>query len=207
MDDRRKTIGTAGPQVLLITGGARSGKSRFAEQLAVQSGRAVAFIATATAHDDDMRARIARHQAERPRSWLTIEESYDLAKAVRQAAESADILILDCITLWLSNWLTVQMAASSDEISPAASAHYSEECLHAIDACLAAFLTLDASKRLLVVTNEVGLGIVPAYALGRLYRDMLGRVNQRLAAAATHVYLLVAGIAVDLKRLQEEITL
>src|SRR5213082_589447 len=93
------------PKLVLVLGGARSGKSAFAEQLAASSGRRVAFIATATAGDDEMRARIARHRASRSPEWLTIEEPLQLAGAVRRAAELADVLLLDCITLWLANWM------------------------------------------------------------------------------------------------------
>ena len=96
------------PKLVLILGGARSGKSAFAEQLAARSERRVAFIATATAGDDDMRARIARHRASRSPEWLTIEEPLQLAGAVRRAAELADVLLLDCITLWLANWMGQQ---------------------------------------------------------------------------------------------------
>src|SRR2546421_13100763 len=93
------------PKLVLVLGGARSGKSAFAERLAASSGRRVAFIATATASDEDMRQRIARHRASRPVDWLTIEEPLNLAGAVRHTAALADVLLLDCITLWLANWM------------------------------------------------------------------------------------------------------
>src|SRR6184192_1491797 len=93
------------PRLVLVLGGARSGKSSFAERLAASSGRPVAFIATATASDDDMREHIARHRASRSPEWLTIEEPLHLAAAVRRAAVLADVLLLDCITLWLANWM------------------------------------------------------------------------------------------------------
>src|SRR6266571_5831568 len=96
---------TVTPRLIVILGGARSGKSAFAERLAAGSERSVAFIATATAGDDEMRERIARHRASRPKGWYTLEEPLDLARAVRQAAALADVLLLDCITLWLGNVL------------------------------------------------------------------------------------------------------
>ncbi len=191
-------------KLILVLGGARSGKSTFAEQLARRSERSVAFIATATAGDDDMRARITRHQAARPQSWHTIEEPRDLARAVRAAAEVADVLLLDCITLWVANWLFAQEGISDDG---AVSERYYAGALAQIDELLAAFHTLDAQKTLVVVTNEVGLGIVPSYTLGCIYRDVLGLVNQRLAAASDRVYLMVAGLGVDIKRLHEEAAL
>ncbi|HEV2655652.1 MAG TPA: bifunctional adenosylcobinamide kinase/adenosylcobinamide-phosphate guanylyltransferase, partial [Ktedonobacteraceae bacterium] len=136
--------------------------------------------------------------------WHTLEEPLDLARAVQAAAEVADVLLLDCITLWVSNWLFAQEGINDEEV---VSERYYAGALAQIDALLEAFSTLDARKTLVVVTNEVGLGIVPAYALGRTYRDVLGLVNQRLATAAERVYLMVAGLGVDIKRLHEEAAL
>jgi adenosylcobinamide kinase/adenosylcobinamide-phosphate guanylyltransferase len=193
------------PQLVLILGGARSGKSTFAEQLALQSGRSVAFIATATASDDEMRERIQRHRASRPASWYTIEEPYQLAEAIQLAAQQADVLLLDCMTIWLNNWLLAHNLTELEET--AASRQPVGAVLAAVNELLAAFASLPDTKTLVVVTNEVGLGIVPAYALGRVYRDLLGLVNQRLAAASDQVYLMVAGLAVDIKRLHEDAAL
>jgi adenosylcobinamide kinase/adenosylcobinamide-phosphate guanylyltransferase len=204
---RAPTEQTATPRLIVILGGARSGKSAFAERLAVNSGRSVAFIATATAGDDEMRERIARHRASRPRGWRTLEEPLDLAGAVRTASDLAEVLLLDCITLWLANWL-FQRYGTTDEEEFAASALFDEEALQkAVGALLEAVNLLAPKQTLIVVTNEVGLGIVPAYPLGRVYRDALGYVNQRLAQAADRVYLMVAGLAVDIKRLHEEASL
>jgi len=189
------------PKLVLILGGARSGKSAFAEQLAASSGRRVAFIATATASDDEMRARIARHRASRSPEWLTIEEPLQLAGAVRRAAELADVLLLDCITLWLANWMGQQ---GDLELDDAPSEAYTGRVLSDIEELLATLATPGPGKTLIAVSNEVGLGIVPAYPLGRFYRDTLGWVNQRLARSADRVYLMVAGLAVDIKRLHEE---
>ncbi len=192
------------PKLVLVLGGARSGKSAFAEQLAASSGRRVAFIATATASDDEMRARIARHRASRSPEWLTIEEPLQLAGAVRRAAELADVLLLDCITLWLANWMGQQ---GDLELDDAPGEAYTGRVLSDIEELLATLATPGPGKTLIAVSNEVGLGIVPAYPLGRVYRDTLGRVNQRLASSADRVYLMVAGLAVDIKRLHEEATL
>jgi adenosylcobinamide kinase/adenosylcobinamide-phosphate guanylyltransferase len=193
------------PRLILVTGGARSGKSTYAERLAQRSGRSVAYIATATAGDDDMRDRIAHHQTARPATWQTIEEPLHLAGAVQQAASLADVILLDCITVWLSNWLLLQDELSSIESTPASI--YSEGALQEIEALLREASKLNAQQSLVIVTNEVGLGIVPAFALGRVYRDVLGAVNRRLAQDAARVYLLVAGLAVDIKRLHEEASL
>ena len=196
-------------RMVLILGGARSGKSAFAERLALQSGKSVAYIATATAGDEDMHERIKRHQEARPVHWHTIEEPLNLTRALCQAANVADVILLDCITLWLTNWLFMYRDESGweDEQSVHKIHEYTDNALSAIEEMLHSVAALDHNKTLVVVSNEVGLGIVPAYALGRLYRDALGRVNQRLASAATRVYLMVAGLGVDIKRLHNEASL
>jgi adenosylcobinamide kinase/adenosylcobinamide-phosphate guanylyltransferase len=156
------------------------------------------------ASDDDMRARIARHRATRPASWQTVEESLQLAQAVQHAASLADVVIVDCITTWLGNWLFAQQG---DVDAAIADGYDYDMVLHEIEQLLGAIARLPANKAVLIVTNEVGLGIVPAYALGRVYRDMLGIVNQRLAREAGRVYLMVAGIAVEVKQWQKEVKL
>ncbi|HTD17923.1 MAG TPA: bifunctional adenosylcobinamide kinase/adenosylcobinamide-phosphate guanylyltransferase [Ktedonobacteraceae bacterium] len=180
---------TIPPQLILILGGARSGKSAFAERLAASSGRTVTYIATATAGDDEMRTRIAHHRASRPREWHTIEEPLDLAGAVRQAYRLADVLLLDCVTLWLGNMLSQEPGQrenddKSIEELRITSNLFDEACLKQVEALLAVVQSAEPNKTLIVVTNEVGLGVVPAYPLGRVYRDTLGYVNQRLAQAA-----------------------
>jgi adenosylcobinamide kinase/adenosylcobinamide-phosphate guanylyltransferase len=200
------------PRLILILGGARSGKSAFAERLAAACGQPVAFIATATASDDEMRARIALHRASRPKDWHTLEEPLDLARGVRQASELADVLLLDCVTLWLGNVLLQESGHpekdnQGEEEFHTASKLFDERALKEIEALLAVVKSLALRKTLIAVTNEVGLGIVPAYPLGILYRDTLGYINQRLAQAADRVYLMVAGIAVDIKRLHQEASL
>lgn len=198
-------------QIVLVLGGARSGKSAFAERLVLRSGKSVAYIATATAGDEDMRERIKRHQAARPAHWYTIEEPLDLVHALRQASLHGDVIVLDCITLWLSNWLCMQGDEQGwgEDLSLHASEmnRYVESVVAEIDAVLRVAAGLDQHKTLVVVSNEVGLGVVPTYASGRLYRDALGRINQCLASVATHVYLMVAGLGVDIKRLHDEASL
>jgi adenosylcobinamide kinase/adenosylcobinamide-phosphate guanylyltransferase len=169
----------------LITGGARSGKSTFAQQLADAYQRDVLFLATAEARDDDMSARIAKHQAERPAHWSTLESPLNVAQALTQAAP-APVVLLDCVTLWVTNLLLCEDAGWTQ----------AEAELHAL---LEWYHTRPVE--LIVVTNEVGLGIVPADRLSRTFRDWLGLFNQRLAAEADTVYLLVSGLAVDIKAL------
>lgn len=205
-DDLRTATQPASARLILILGGARSGKSTFAERLAASARSSVAFIATATASDGEMRERIARHRASRPAHWQTLEEPLNLPAAVSRAAELADVLLLDCMTLWLTNWL-LQQHGTHDAEQVTASMLFSEDVHKEVDALLSVVKALGPEKTLIIVSNEVGLGIVPAYPLGRLYRDTLGHVNQQLARAADRVYLMIAGLAVDIKRLHEEASL
>jgi adenosylcobinamide kinase/adenosylcobinamide-phosphate guanylyltransferase len=172
----------------LILGGARSGKSTLAEQTARESGKPVLFIATAAAGDEEMAERIRRHRASRPAGWQTLELPMDIGRNL--AAPAAPVVIVDCITLLVSNILTaLPEGASVDAALKKVRGEMDE-------------LT-DARARLggqwLVVSNEVGLGLVPPYPLGRLYRDALGFANQALARAAARVILMVAGIPVVIK--------
>jgi adenosylcobinamide kinase/adenosylcobinamide-phosphate guanylyltransferase len=172
----------------LITGGARSGKSTFAEQLVSARGSDVLFVATAEARDDDMAARIAKHQADRPATWRTLEEPLHVAAALAHA-EPATLVLLDCVTLWVTNLLLREDATWAQAEAE-------------LDALLAWYRAQAAD--LIVVTNEVGLGIVPADQLSRTFRDWLGLFNQRLAAEAHAVYLLVSGLPVDVKTLARQ---
>lgn len=172
---------------ILLLGGARAGKSTAAEHLArARSASRVLVVATAEAGDDDMRARIARHRADRPAEWATMEEPRALSEAIRNYGGAYDTLILDCVTLWVSNLMLADAAVSID-------------VLRETDRLIETYERGAASW--IVVSNEVGLGIVPATELGREYRDLLGRVNQRLAARADEAYLLVAGRALALEKL------
>ncbi len=163
----------------LLLGGARSGKSAMAVRLAETSGAPVTFIATALAGDDEMALRIGRHRESRPAEWKTVEAPVDLVGAVRSAA-GGDFLVVDCLTLWVSNLLG-QGAVATD-----------------IDAAAAALVQSLRGRDCVVVTNEVGLGIVPVNELARGFRDTLGSVNALFAASADKAVLMVAGRAVNL---------
>ena len=167
----------------LILGGARSGKSRHALALARASAGRVAFVATAEARDADLAARIARHRAERPAAWTTVEEPRDLVAACATAARVADLVVVDCLTVWVAN----RMLGGDGDAAILAGA---DDLAHFLDARRAA---------LILVTNEVGEGVHPPTADGLRYRDLLGQVNQRVAAAADQVTLMVAGIPVAIK--------
>ena len=175
-------------ELIFILGGTRSGKSAFAERLAQHAGR-VLFVATAQAQDDDMRRRIGAHRAKRPPEWSTLEEPHDLAPAIPSALEGHDTCLLDCLTLWVSNLLLAK------EGNLDAEAEILEEVHRLLD-------VYDSSPSTwIVVSNEVGLGVVPATRLGSRYRDVLGRVNQAVASRADKVYLMVAGLALEMKSL------
>ncbi len=166
----------------LILGGARSGKSGYAEQRAIASGRRVFYIATAECGDAEMAERIAHHCARRPPEWRTIEEPLALAAALRQAAAEDRCVVVDCLTLWLSNLL-----GAGDE-----------RLVAEREALLATLPTLPGE--ILLVSNEVGLGIVPANPLARRFRDEAGWLNQAVAQACERVVFVAAGLPLIMKR-------
>ena len=180
-----------GKMLTLILGGARSGKSTHAERLAAERGQAILYVATAEAWDDEMRVRIAAHQAQRPAHWRTVEAPRQVGDAIAAAlTPEIDVVLVDCLTLLASNVL-IALPETATETEAAAA------LMEEVDRLLAVF---DAGAAdWIVVSNEVGLGIVPAYPLGRLYRDALGRANQRLAAAADCVLFMVAGLPMTVK--------
>lgn len=163
-----------------VLGGARSGKSRHAQQLIEDVPGTLAYIATGEAFDDEMEARIALHREERGPRWTTIEAPLDLAGAIPRAALRADAIMVDCLTLWVSNLMMVDAA-----LEP----HFEALC-RAIGEC---------PVPLAVVANEVGLGLVPETPLGRAFRDEAGRLNQRVAAVADRVVFIAAGLPLKLK--------
>lgn len=164
-------------RLILITGGVRSGKSGKALSLAAPYERKL-FVATARALDDEMHERIERHRFERGAGWQTVEEPLDLAAAMR--IEPDAVAVIDCITLWLSNAMEADLP---------------------LEPSITAFIKAAAQRTapVIVVTNEVGMGIVPAYESGRRFRDLAGRANQLLAAAADEVWLMVSGLGMRLK--------
>lgn len=166
-------------QLIFVTGGARSGKSSFAEQLAKKQNSDVTYLATAQAFDTEMRDRITRHQNDRPHTWKTIEEPLNIPQTVKQI--QTPMILLDCLSLWVSNMILAdledkQILAMTDEL-----------------------LDTLQNKQAILVTNEVGLGIVPENALARRYRDTLGWVNQKCAASSHEAWMLVSGLPIQLK--------
>ncbi|MCY3648689.1 MAG: bifunctional adenosylcobinamide kinase/adenosylcobinamide-phosphate guanylyltransferase [Acidimicrobiaceae bacterium] len=162
----------------VLTGGARSGKSAAAVVAATTSGAPVTFIATAERGDDEMAERIARHRAERPAHWTTVEAPHDLAGAVTEV-DPAETIIVDCLAIWVTNRMLAEPRPGDADIQ--------EEAARLADELAA------RPGQALVVTNEVGSGVVPATPLGRDFRDLLGLINQAIVRAADRAYLVVAG--------------
>jgi adenosylcobinamide kinase/adenosylcobinamide-phosphate guanylyltransferase len=168
----------------LVLGGVRSGKSRYAQSLAERMDR-VAFIATAERRDDEeMRVKIERHRAERPSGWTTIEEPLDLHAAIQSAGGNCDAVVVDCLTLFAANLLE---AHGENEIKLHRQVDDLCEVLRSVPCTV------------ILVSNEVGSGVVPAYASGRRFRDLVGEINQRVATIADTVLLMVAGLPLALK--------
>ncbi len=169
--------------VTLVLGGVRSGKSRWAQEFASKFDR-VAYVATAQARDAEMREKIQRHQEDRPKHWQTLEEPLELARVLTDRAAEFDILLVDCLTVFVANLLE---AAEAD---PESFGQRIESLVEALR---------EAPVSIVLVSNEVGSGVVPPYPAGRRYRDALGELNQRVAAIADNVVLMVAGLPLALK--------
>lgn len=182
-------------RLVLVTGGARSGKSRFAEEMAQAGRQPVVYLATAEAGDDEMRARIHEHQQRRPVAWRTVEARTEVGEALAGLTERPGTILVEDMGLLVTNHL---LDVCGDDDPTVETAGFADLLVaREIDGLLAAQAA--GGWDLVVVTNEVGLGIVPATPLGRVFRDALGRANQRLAAQADAVYLLVAGLPLPIK--------
>jgi adenosylcobinamide kinase/adenosylcobinamide-phosphate guanylyltransferase len=172
--------------LVLVTGGARSGKSAFALEHASGMGGRRAFLATAEALDDEMKERIALHKEQRGADWTTVEEPLDLAGWFGSDGGNYDVVVLDCLTIWLSNVMHTEGLDAEEE---------SGRLVDAMDA---------ATCGVVAVTNEVGMGIVPESAIAREFRDLAGRLNRLAADKADEVYLMVAGMPLTVKKKGEE---
>ncbi len=177
-------------KITLLLGGARSGKSSYAQALAENSGKSVTYLATAQALDDEMSARIKKHQSERPVHWQTLEIPLEIASHVGQI--KSDVVILDCMTLLATNLL---MQFVKDDLVD--EAPFAESIHKEVDNLLTAIR--NGKQDWIIVSNEIGLGLVPPYQMGRVYRDLLGWANQRLAREADNVIFMVAGIPMGVK--------
>lgn len=191
-------MGGDGPigRIILITGGARSGKSTFAEEMAVKLGRRVLYIATSIPFDSEMKDRVKKHRQQRPADWSTLEAYRDLDALIAENMGDAGVVLLDCITIMVSNLMLEQgmdwESIGTDAINTAEDLVKAEveKLLKAAEAHEAVFV---------IVTNELGMGVVPPYKLGRAVRDIAGRANQMIAKAADEVYMCISGIPVKIK--------
>lgn len=177
----------------LVLGGARSGKSAFAEQLAQSSGKEVIYLATAQARDGEMAARIAHHRAQRPASWPTVEEPLQLGAALRAHAAPGRLLLVDCLTLWLSNL----MFCSGEAYPEVGAIELPVQFHHERTQFLTVLGEIDCD--VVLVSNEVGMGIVPYGAISRAFLDEAGRLNQAVAALCERAVFIAAGLPLYLK--------
>lgn len=180
-------------RLILVLGGARSGKSELAEKLASQMGGSVTYIATATVQDLEMAERVKLHLERRPASWHTVEEPVKILEVLKHG-QQGDVYLLDCITLWLTNLLF-------NEDLPHSGATSTEKQDYILEQAEALAETVNQGHHLIIVSSEVGLGLVPEYPLSRTFRDLSGKVNQLLAAKADQVYLTIAGLPLEIKSL------
>jgi len=172
---------------IFILGGARSGKSRFAQELAGGLGSKVLFVATGEALDEEMKARIDRHKEARPQNWRTLEARTNIGRQLEKQIGDAEVVVIDCLTLLVSNLL----GAEPDYVEA------EEQLTREITELIACMDKLDAS--FIIVSNEVGMGLVPETKLGRIYRDLLGKANQLMAQHAQEVYFMAADIPMKIK--------
>ena len=189
-------------RLILLLGGARSGKSSFAEARAQEiAADSVLYVATAEIRDEEMRLRAIKHRAARPAAWVTVEAPRNVARAIRQERSGQRVILLDCMTVMVSNLLLDVAGPEKNPFDdPSADpfdAKIEFNVMDEVDALINFMRETDVE--LFVVSNEVGMGLVPPYELGRAYRDILGRANQAMAHHADEVYLLVAGLPMKVK--------
>ena len=179
---------------VLVTGGARSGKSHFAQEMAAKSGKKVLFVATAQAGDDEMLRRIEAHRRSRPVAWRTLEASEKVGSCILRDLGDSQLVVLDCITLLVNNLIGPFLSVDGADIDESRSEQAVVVEIEALISCIKG-----SNSDFIIVTNEVGLGLVPDNKLGRVYRDLLGKANQTLAAIADEVYFMVSGLSLRLK--------
>lgn len=180
-------------RLILVSGGARSGKSKLAQDLALQmKGRMVTYLATGEARDEEMQERIMAHQRSRPATWETVEEPIHIVPVIRKTLQANRLLLLDCMTLWLSNLLLHDTQKTQEELT--------HEVLRELEEIITCQREEDGY--VILVSNEVGMGIVPESPLGRIFRDVNGRLNTYLARVAHQVYISFFGISLELKHLE-----
>lgn len=187
-------------RMIFVTGGTRSGKSAFAEKITAALGDKVVYIATARAEDGEMEKRIALHRERRPAVWRTVEEPEKVGEAIEQWEQQAEVILLDCLTMYISNLLLAGENGEEDrekaELQDRAIVNLMEKTAAAARA---------SKAHVVVVSNEVGLSLISPYSLGRRYQELVGRANQIFARAADETYLVVAGMPLDLKEMDRRV--
>lgn len=202
-------VGDKMGRLIFVTGGTRSGKSAFAEEVAAALGSDVTYIATARAGDSEMAERIALHRERRPESWRTVEEPEEVRKAIEYWGKRSEVILLDCLTIYISNLLLAGENGGADNNGTAGggsisdSAEFNRNIVSAVKQIATAAKT--AKAHVVVVSNEVGLSLVSPYPLGRQYQEIVGRANQVLARDADETFLVVAGIPLDLKEMGRQV--
>lgn len=182
-------------RITFITGGARSGKSTYAEKIAKESNKKIAYIATSIPFDDGMKSRIKKHKEQRPKEWATIEKYSNFNEVIDlEDYQEADMLLVDCVTVMINNLMFYSgLDFDTCEVEEV------DKLEKSIIEEVKKLVNLSAEKDMIIVTNEVGLGLVPAYKMGSYYRDIVGRINQYIASRADEVYLVVSGLQVKIK--------
>ncbi|MDO4793264.1 MAG: bifunctional adenosylcobinamide kinase/adenosylcobinamide-phosphate guanylyltransferase [Filifactor alocis] len=185
-------------RIVLVTGGARSGKSLYAEELCRKNVGSVAYIATAEIRDSEMQDRVRKHRAQRPSDWTTYECWREISPVLPSIVSKDKTILLDCLTMLVSNLMFAQPYIDYETAEMEAVNRREEDIGREVDSILS--IVRGSDSTLVVVTNELGMGIVPQNRLSRLYRDIIGRMNQRIGSRADEVYFLVSGIAMNIKK-------
>ena len=184
-------------EIILVLGGARSGKSRFAQKLAGDLGQRVLYVAPLVPRDEEMHRRVELHRKSRPSTWRTLEAPTGVAKALREHIADAEVVLLDCLTLLVANTMSTSPDTTElEEIDYEAARREMTIELEALLGCIEG-----SSTNLIIVSNEVGSGLVPPYPSGRAFRDLLGEANQFIAERVDKVYMMIAGLPLELKTL------
>lgn len=181
-------------KLVFVTGGVRSGKSAFAEQVTAQLGPSVTYVATAEALDEEMKLRIELHRQRRPDNWTTVEEPLDVTAVIREYGSKCDVIMLDCLTVLISNLMFAREQAAGQELQK----ELQNEIIGEIDTLARA--AREAGAHVVIVSNEVGMTLVSDNFLGRQYQELVGRANQIVAGLADEAYMVVAGCPIELKR-------
>jgi len=183
--------------IVLITGGARSGKSSYAEKLAKETKGDVLYIATSIPFDDEMKDRVKKHKERRPTNWFTYEGYKNLKQVFYNKKMHFDTILLDCITIMVTNLMLAQAGDNFDDLNNKAIDKMEDEILREVESFLDE--AEKSLKTIILVTNEIGCGIVPEYKISRVFRDIAGRVNQYIAGRAQEVHMVVCGIPIKIK--------